>query len=102
MAPWAKAVAAPQRIGLWRKGLVRFENAPLRDVLMKLERYGPTGLVVHDPVVAAMTIGGSYQTDRPDIFGGYATMPAKSTPQAFFRTNPAFCGNLFEREIIFF
>src|SRR2546429_6224106 len=33
---------------LWRKGLIRFENTPLADALAELERYGPTGLVVHD------------------------------------------------------
>lgn len=53
------AAVAPGSIALWRKGLVRFENTPLADALAELERYGTTGLVVHDPAVAALRIGGS-------------------------------------------
>lgn len=62
------AAVAPGRIALWRKGLIHFENTPLADALVELERYGPTGLVVHDPAVAALRIGGSYQTSRPAEF----------------------------------
>ncbi|KAI5930745.1 Protein AF-17 [Manis javanica] len=40
----------------------------LADALAELERYGPTGLVVHDPAVAALRIGGTYQTSRPAEF----------------------------------
>lgn len=53
-------------IALWRKGLVRFVDTPLADALAELERHGPTRLVVRDPAVAAMTIGGSYPIGRPD------------------------------------
>lgn len=59
---------APSSIALWRKGLIRFENTPLADALAELERYGPTGLVVRDPAVAALPIGGSYQVGRPADF----------------------------------
>ena len=62
------AAIAPSSIALWRKGLIHFENTPLADALVELERYGPTGLVVHDPAVAALRIGGSYQTSRPAEF----------------------------------
>lgn len=59
---------APSSIALWRKGLVRFENTPLADALAELERYGPTGLVIRDPAVAALPIGGSYPLGRPAEF----------------------------------
>lgn len=59
---------APSSIALWRKGLVRFENTPLADALAELERYGPTGLVIRDPAVAALPIGGSYPLGRPADF----------------------------------
>jgi transmembrane sensor len=59
---------SPGSVALWRKGMVRFENTSLADALMELERYGPTHLVIRDPAVAAMSIGGSYQTDRPGDF----------------------------------
>jgi len=62
------SAVAPGSIALWRKGLIRFENTPLADALAELERYGPTGLVVHDPAVAALRIGGTYQTSRPAEF----------------------------------
>jgi len=62
------AAVAPGSIALWRKGLIRFENTPLADALAELERYGPTGLVVHDPAVAALRIGGTYQASRPAEF----------------------------------
>lgn len=62
------SAVAPGSIALWRKGLIRFENTPLADALAELERYGPTGLVVHDPAVAALRIGGTYQASRPAEF----------------------------------
>lgn len=62
------AAVAPGSIALWRKGLIRFENTPLADALVELERYGPTGLVVHDPAVAALRIDGTYQASRPAEF----------------------------------
>lgn len=69
----AVAAVAPSSIGLWRKGLVRFEDTPLADALLELERYGPTGLVIRDPAVAAMTLGGSYPVDHPAEFARMVT-----------------------------
>ncbi|VFR16088.1 putative transmembrane sensor [plant metagenome] len=59
---------APNTVGLWRKGLVRFENSRLGDALVELERYGSTGLYIRDPAVAAMPLGGSFRIDRPAEF----------------------------------
>lgn len=59
---------SPRSVALWRKGLVHFENTSLAEVLVELERYGPTRLVVRDPAVAAMPLGGSYAIGRPDSF----------------------------------
>lgn len=75
---------APSGIGLWRKGLVRFEDTPLGDALRELERYGPTGLVIRDPAVAAMTLGGSYPVDHPMEFARMVTqiLPLKLVPGA--------------------
>lgn len=52
-------------VALWRKGLVRFSDTPLSEVIAELERYGPTGLVVEDPQVAGLRLGGSFETARP-------------------------------------
>ena len=56
---------APDSVGLWRKGLLRFDHTPLAQALQEMERYGPTGLMVRDPAVAALPLGGSYATARP-------------------------------------
>lgn len=73
------ASVAPGSVALWRKGLVRFDNTALVDALFELERYGSTGLEIRDPAVAAMTIGGSYQVDRPGEFARMLTqiLPVK-------------------------
>lgn len=70
---------APGSVALWRKGLLRFENTPLQQVLQEFERYGPTGLVVRDPAVAAMPIGGSFQLAQPEEFARMLTqiLPVK-------------------------
>lgn len=69
----------PGSVALWRKGLVRFDNTSLADALLELERYGPTGLEIRDPAVAALTIGGSYPIDRPGEFARMLTqiLPVK-------------------------
>ena len=73
------ASVSPGSVALWRKGLVRFDNTSLADALLELERYAPTGLEIRDPAVAAMTIGGSYQIDRPGEFARMLTqiLPVK-------------------------
>ena len=60
--PYAGTVSsiAPQAVAPWRSGRISFNQTPLAQALAEFERYGNTGLVVHDPAVAAMTVGGSY------------------------------------------
>ncbi|MFS2055731.1 iron dicitrate transport regulator FecR, partial [Variovorax sp. CT11-76] len=59
---------------LWREGRANFENTPLAQALAEFERYGPTGLTVRDPAVAAMRINGSFDLRQ---FGAFA----KALPQ---------------------
>ncbi|WP_051174588.1 FecR family protein [Thauera phenylacetica] len=61
---------SPASVAPWRQGLVRFTNTPLSDAVHELERYHATRLVIRDPEVAALRIGGSYQIGRPDMFAG--------------------------------
>lgn len=49
----------------WRKGLLRFSDTPLSEVIEALEYYGSTGLVVNDPDVAKLRLGGSFEIARP-------------------------------------
>lgn len=62
------AVVSAANIAPWRQGMLRFDNTPLAEALREMERYGPTGLVVRDPAVGAMPIGGSYRIGRADEF----------------------------------
>ncbi|MEJ5151397.1 FecR family protein [Comamonas sp. MYb396] len=75
---------APDSVGLWRKGLLRFDNTPLAQALQEMERYGPTGLMVRDPAVAALPLGGSYATARPAEFAHMLTLvlPVRLVPSA--------------------
>lgn len=59
---------SPASIAPWRQGMLRFENTPLAEVLREMERYGPTGLVLRDPAVGALPVGGSYRIGRADEF----------------------------------
>ena len=47
-------------IAPWRDGRVNFDQTPLSTAIAEFERYGNTGLIVRDPAVAAMRVGGSY------------------------------------------
>lgn len=51
---------APAAVAQWRSGRISFDRTPLVQALAEFERYGPTGLVVRDPAVAALPVGGSY------------------------------------------
>jgi transmembrane sensor len=54
------AALPPSAVAPWREGRVSFSQTPLADAIAEFERYGHTGLVVRDPAVAALPVGGSY------------------------------------------
>ncbi|MBT9464640.1 FecR domain-containing protein [Hydrogenophaga sp.] len=47
-------------IAPWRNGRISFDQTPLAQAIAEFERYGHTGVVVRDPGVAALPVGGSY------------------------------------------
>lgn len=47
-------------IAPWREHRLSFVDTPLARALAELERYGSTGLVVHDPAVAALRLSGTF------------------------------------------
>nr|WP_315392577.1 FecR domain-containing protein [uncultured Duganella sp.] len=55
-------------IAPWRSGLLRFASTPLADAVREFERYAPVDLVIRDPAVARMAIGGSYRAADPAAF----------------------------------
>lgn len=62
-APLAASGIAP-----WQEGRVSFDNLPLGQALAELERYGPTGLVLRDPAVAALRLTGSFMPNNSAYF----------------------------------
>ena len=53
------ASLSPATVGAWKAGRISVTDTPLVQVLAEFERYGQTGLVVRDPAVAALRLGGS-------------------------------------------
>ena len=51
---------APSAVANWREERLSFDQTPLAEAIAEFERYVHTGLVVHDPAVAALPVGGSY------------------------------------------
>lgn len=62
----AVAAVPVSSVALWRKGLIRFSNTPLAEAIREMERYGPTRLVVSDPKIADLRIGGSFEVSHPE------------------------------------
>jgi transmembrane sensor len=57
---------APASVAAWRTGRISFNDTPLTEALAELERYGNTGLVVLDPTVGALRLGGSFNVRQVD------------------------------------
>jgi len=53
-------------VAAWRTGRISFNDTPLTEALAELERYGNTGLVVLDPTVGALRLGGSFNVRQVD------------------------------------
>jgi len=58
------ATVAAHTIAPWRDGRLSFDQTPLAQAIAEFERYGRTGLVVRDPAVAALPVGGSYSLQQ--------------------------------------
>lgn len=56
--------AAAANLAPWRTGRLSFDQTPLAVAIAEFERYGPTGLSVRDPAVAALPVGGSYSAGQ--------------------------------------
>jgi transmembrane sensor len=52
----------------WQRGVLRFQNTKLADAVKELNRYNRVKLVIDDPAVAGMPIGGDFRTDSIDAF----------------------------------
>lgn len=59
---------APDSVAAWRKGRISFNDTPLAQALAEFERYGRTGLIVRDPAVGALRLGGSFDVRQIGAF----------------------------------
>lgn len=52
----------------WQRGVLVFRHTPLYEAARQFNRYNRTKLVISDPNVAALRIGGEFKTDNVDEF----------------------------------
>lgn len=63
-----KTVGAVEEQLSWRTGFLFFRDVPLADAVADFNRYNQTKLVIEDPEVAKMAIGGSFRATNIDVF----------------------------------
>ncbi len=73
----------PAAVAPWRAGRISFDHTPLDQALAEFERYRSTGLVIKDPAVARLLVGGSYRVQQ---FGSFVEalplmLPVRLVPQ---------------------
>lgn len=54
------AILPSAAVAPWRHGRLSFDNTPLTLAIEEFERYGKTDVVIRDPAVAGMRVGGSF------------------------------------------
>lgn len=74
---------SPTAVAPWRSGRISFDHTPLDQALAEFERYRSTGLVIRDPAVARLPVGGSYRVQQ---FGSFVDalplmLPVRLVPQ---------------------
>ena len=52
----------------WREGLLVFRSTPLAEAVAEFNRYNTHKLVVDDPSIAAIPVGGSFRWANTDAF----------------------------------
>lgn len=52
----------------WRSGYLVFHDTPLADAVAEFNRYNRRKIVVEDPAIAAIEVGGNFKSDSTDVF----------------------------------
>jgi transmembrane sensor len=52
----------------WRSGLLTFRNTPLADAIAEFNRYNTRKIVIEDPSIAALEVGGIFRSTNLDTF----------------------------------
>ena len=60
--------AVIRRALAWRAGMVLFDGEPLSEVVLEFNRYSVQRLVIADPQLASLKIGGYFKATNPDLF----------------------------------
>jgi transmembrane sensor len=61
----------------WQRGVLVFRNTRLADAIREFNRYSRTPLVIRDPAVAGMRIGGEFRTNNVEDFLRLAELTLK-------------------------
>jgi transmembrane sensor len=62
------AVADAERSLTWRNGFITFRNTPLAEAVAELNRYNTHKIVIEDPAIAAIKVGGVFRAGNVDPF----------------------------------
>jgi transmembrane sensor len=52
----------------WRRGYVYFDNVPLADAVAEFNRYNTRKILIEDPEIAALRVGGNFRSTNIDAF----------------------------------
>jgi len=66
--PWLGATACAEDLLSWREGLLVFRGTPLVEAAAEFNRYNAHKLMVDDPSIAAIPVGGSFRWSNTDAF----------------------------------
>lgn len=62
------AAAEVVKLLSWRRGYVYFDNVPLADAVAEFNRYNTRKIVIEDPEIATLRIGGNFRSTNIDAF----------------------------------
>ena len=62
------AGAEIEKLLSWRRGYVYFDNVPLADAVAEFNRYNTRKILIEDPAIAALRVGGNFRSTNIDAF----------------------------------
>lgn len=62
------SVADAERMVDWRSGFLVFHDTSLAEAVAEFNRYNPRKLVIGDPAVGALRVGGNFRWSNTDVF----------------------------------
>jgi transmembrane sensor len=79
-----KPIAEIEQSLSWRKGLLTFRDTPLADAVAELNRYNTRQIVIEDPAIAALEVGGIFRATNLDPFVNLLeeAFPIRATTEA--------------------